>query len=64
MLSFHHFYSDHLSFFSMPGWHGCTTYFSTSTCFHEGIDLLITDIPEGLQVPNISSPSKEVPEWN
>ena len=33
-------------------------------CGHTGIDLLIADIPEGLPVPNVSSPSTAIPDWN
>jgi hypothetical protein len=29
-----------------------------------GVDLMIVDIPEGLPVPMVSSPSTFVPEWN
>lgn len=29
-----------------------------------GVDLMIMDIPEGLPVPMVSSPSRAVPVWN
>jgi hypothetical protein len=29
-----------------------------------GIDLMIVDIPEGLPIPMVSSPSTTVPDWN
>ena len=29
-----------------------------------GVDLMIMDIPEGLSVPTVASPTSSVPEWN
>ena len=29
-----------------------------------GIDLMIMDIPEGLPVPSVASPTSSTPEWN
>ena len=29
-----------------------------------GVDLMIMDIPEGLPVPTVASPTSSVPEWN
>ena len=29
-----------------------------------GVDLMIMDIPEGLHVPMVSSPTSSIPEWN
>ncbi len=33
-------------------------------CPGTGIDLIIADIPEGLPVPNVSTPYSLVPSWN
>ena len=37
---------------------------SSVLCPHRGFDLLIGDLPEGLHVPQISSPPSDVPQWN
>jgi len=31
---------------------------------HTGIDLLFADVPENLQVPQISTSSSDIPSWN
>ena len=51
--------------------HGFVQHKSDKTCAFSGVrdakagvDLMIMDIPEGLPVPTVASPTSSVPEWN
>lgn len=37
---------------------------SSEDCTFGGFDLIIADLPEGLPVPNVSSPPHVIPAWN
>ena len=37
---------------------------SSDLCKFGGFDLIIADLPEGLPVPNVSSPPNAIPYWN
>jgi hypothetical protein len=37
---------------------------SSEDCSFGGFDLIIADLPEGLHVPNVSSPPHIIPPWN
>jgi hypothetical protein len=44
--------------------HARKTRVSSEICKFGGFDLIIADLPEGLPVPNVSSPPDLIPSWN